>query len=301
LELISHGNLEDDLLRMLASKLARIHNKSTEKQRSDFTELAHAEMQEISRNIFTALESGTLPLFISINLPNNERKGLVAPIVNNPKARQLLLEINAGFITTLMPGEDNLITKGFSIEEAKEVTSAFEAYCEENKDEIEALRIIWNNEGKPLTYEMLKDLENKLKNANKIFQPSRLWNSYSVVCPQSVKARTTKEEIEALTNIIQLVRFAFHQIERLESLYPTARQRFNLWYGQTQRNISETQIAVVRQVVDYIASNGSCTINDIAADDKTKAAQLIDAFGGRNKANEALESLSTFILYRRTA
>ena len=76
------------------------------------------------------------------------------------------LFLNAGFIETLMPGEDSLISKGFSTEEAQSTTSAFENYCQEHKDEIEALRIIYNNQGEPLTYSMLKDLENKLKLAN---------------------------------------------------------------------------------------------------------------------------------------
>jgi type I restriction enzyme R subunit len=144
-------------------------------------------------------------------------------------------------------------------------------------------------------------LENKLKIANNKFQTSRLWNSYAIVSPQSVKKYTTKEEKEALTNIIQLVRFANHQIEKLESLYPQAQQRFNLWYGQMQRSVTESQIAIIRQIVDYIASNGACTIKDIIDDDKTRAAQLINAFGGKQQADEALVSLSKFLLYRKTA
>ena len=143
-------------------------------------------------------------------------------------------------------------------------------------------------------------MENKLKIANNKFQSSRIWNSYAIVNPKSVKRHTTKEEKEALTNIIQLVRFAYHQIEKLESLYPLAQQRFNLWYGQMQRDITETQIAIIRQIVDYIASNGACTIKDIIDDDKTRAAQLINAFGGKQQADEALVSLSRFLLYRKT-
>ena len=114
-----------------------------------------------------------------------------------------------------------------------------------------------------------------------------------------MRKHTTKDEQSAMTNIIQLVRFAFHQIETLESLYPSAQQRFNLWYGQVQRMVTESQITIIRQIVDYIASNGACTIKDIIDDDKTRAAQLIKAFGGKNKADEALTSLSTFLLYRK--
>jgi len=301
LELLTHGNVKDEYLRLIASKLSRIYSKANQKQREKFMDLAHADMREISSNIFDALEKGILPPYISIDEPNNERKGLVIPLTHHPEARQYLLILAAGFIETLQPGEDTLIFKGFSQEEATEVTTAFEEYCKENRDDIEALRMIYNNEGEPLTYSLLKDLENKLKLANNKFQTSRLWNCYSIVNPQSVKKYTTKEEKEALTNIIQLVRYANHQIDTLESLYPSAQQRFNLWYGQVQRSVTESQIAIVRQIVDYIASNGACTIKDIIDDDKTRAAQLIKAFGGKIKVDEALASLSKFLLYRKTA
>jgi len=301
LELLTHGNVSDENLLTLAAKLPRIDKKCNDKQREQFQELAHASMREISSNIYEAFEKDCLPPYEDINEPNNERKGLVAPLTHHPEARQYLLILAAGFVETLQPGEDTLISKGFSQEEAKELTSAFEKYCDEHQDEIEALRMIYNNDGEPLTYALLKDLENKLKLANNKFQTSRLWNSYAIVSPQSVKKYTTKEEKEALTNIIQLVRFANHQIEKLESLYPLAQQRFNLWYGQMQRTVTESQIAIIRQIVDYIASNGACTIKDIIDDDKTRAAQLINAFGGRQQADEALVSLSKFLLYRKTA
>ena len=43
------------------------------------------------------------------------------------------------------------------------------------------------------------------------------------------------------TNIIQLVRFAFRQIERLDSVVTTSKQFFNLWLGQNQREITDKQ------------------------------------------------------------
>ena len=301
LEKITHGNVSDDYLRLLASRLSRISHKCEEKDREKFISLAHISMMDIASNIFDALEQGFLPEYINVNEPNTVRKALVCNIANYPDAREFLLILNAGFIETLMPGEDTLISKGFSQEEAQTTTSAFEAYCEEHKDEIEALRIIYNNQGEPLTYTMLKDLENKLKFASSKFNTSLLWNSYAIINPQKVKHSSTKEEKEALTNIIQLVRYAFHQIERLESLYPSASQRFNLWCGQNQRPLTEEQIGVMQQVFSYIASNGYCTITEIKDNDNTQAAQLIRAFGGKNIANEALSSLSQFIIYRKIA
>lgn len=301
LERITHGNVCDEYLRLLAARLSRIYNKSKESERNEFIKLAKADMKDIAVTIYDALEGNTLPPYVDINEPNNERKGLVAPLVNNPEARKYLLILNAGFVTILQPGEDTLISKGFSLEEARETTQAFEKYVNEHKDEIEALRIIYNNQGEPLTYAMLKDLENKLKFENNKFNPHLLWNTYALVNPEAVVKFSTQEEKDAITNIIQLVRYAYHQIATLNSLHASANQYFNLWCGQMQRSITEAQASLIKQIVSYIASNGSCTINDIREWDKPYAAQLIHSFDGKEQANASIVSLSQFLIYRKTA
>ena len=301
LERMSHGYIPDEYLKRLAATLARIYNKADDPQRKEFVRLSHDDMKELSARIYDALEKGILPPFVSTDEPNNERKGLVAPLANHADARKYLLILAAGFVNTLMPGEDTLIFKGFSVEEARSTTNAFEKFCKEHADDIEVLRILYNNEGEPITYFMLKDLENKLKMENNRFTSKQLWNSYAIINPTTVKRTSLKEESEALTNIIQLVRFAFHQIEKLDCLVTTAKQFFNLWCGQHQRDITDKQKAIIGKVVDYIASNGACTVKDIREDDKTQAAQMIHAFGNMQKADEALHSLFNFIVLRKTA
>ena len=301
LERISHGYLPDEYLKRIAATLSRIYNKADSSQRTEFTRLAHDDMKELASRIYNALENNTLPPFICVNEPNNERKGLVSPLAHHADARRYLLILAAGFVNTLMPGEDTLIYKGFSIEEAKSTTDAFEDFCKKHSDEIEALRIIYNTEGEPITYLMLKDLENKLKMANNHFTSKQLWNSYAIVNPNSVRRSTTKEESEALTNIIQLVRFAFRQIERLDSIVYTSKQYFNLWLGQNQREITDKQREIISRIVDYIAANGACTVRDIREDDATHAAQMIRAFGNIQKADDALRSLYTFLVLRKAA
>jgi len=301
LEQITHSYLPDEHLKRLAATLSRIYNKADNSQRTEFIRLANDDMKELASRIYEAFENNILPPFISTKEPNNERKGLVAPLANHADARRYLLILAAGFVNTLMPGEDTLISKGFSIEEAKSTTEAFEDFCKEHSDEIEALRIIYNNEGEPITYSMLKDLENKLKMANNHFTSKQLWNSYAILNPNSVRRSSTKEESDALTNIIQLVRFALRQIERLDSVVSTSKQYFNLWLGQNQREITDKQREVISRIVDYIASNGACTIKEIREDDATQAAQMIRAFGNMQKANEALQSLYTFVVLRKAA
>ena len=301
MELLCHGNLADELLRDLASRLSRIHNKADDTQRQHFARLAGIGIRELAARIYGALAGGTLPPYLDINQPNAERKALVSPLTHHAEARRLLLVLLAGFVDTLMPGQDTLIASGFSHEEAQQNTSAFEAYCQQNRDQIEALRIIWNNQGEPLTYALLKDLENRLRIANSRFTPERLWGDYALVSPDSVHRPTTADEREALTNIIQLVRYAYRQITEVECLATHAAQYFNLWCGQRNNEKTPAQRQVMQQVVRYIALNGAVGFDDLKLTDREQARRLSIAFGGIAQADQALQSLSRFILYRKEA
>ena len=302
LELITLGNLQDDYLMMLSNRLFGLDKRCTPEQREEFTHSAKVSMKELATQIKQALESGELPIYVDINGDNDLRKELVRPLTTNAKARELLLIYNAGYVDTLQPGRDTLISKGFSIEEATATTAAFEAYCEQHKDEIEALRIIYNNRGEALTYEMLTDLIFTLKSVDTKFTINTLWAKYSVLHPKKVvKFADDSNEREAITNIIQLVRFALKQTETLKSLYPEAMQRFNLWCGQKQRDITPEQQEVIAQVVDYIAANGFCDTQDIIQNNRPQAARLISAYGNIENTNIALQSLAEFIIYRKAA
>ncbi len=303
LERISHGYLPDNYLKRLASTLSRIYNKADKQQKAEFFRLAQDDMKDIATRIYEALEKHNLPEFISTDEPNIKRKGLVSSLANHAEARKYILILAKGFVETLMPGEDSLISQGFSVEEAKSTTEAFEQFCTDHSDDIEALRIIYNNNGEPITFSMLKDLENKMKLANNRFSPKQLWNSYAIVSPDNVRRSTKKEEADALTNIIQLARFAYRQIGKLESAVSSTGQYFNLWVGHYQRNynLTDKQRDIMAQIVSYIAFNGACTVRDIREDNQDQGVKLIRAFGNMAKADEALKSVFNFVVYRKTA
>jgi type I restriction enzyme R subunit len=296
LEQISHGYLPDYYLYSLANRLSRINAKSTDKHRSDFITISEISMYDLATLIFNALEENTLPKFESVNELNAERKKIVAPLINNIEARNKLLELDAGFVKILIPGEDELIYRGFSQEEATSTTKAFEAYVNAHKDEIEALRIIYNNQNKAITYAMLRDLEQKLLATDIRFKQRQLWDSYSVIGKEKVVLHKTKEEREVLTNIIQLVRYAFRLISELKSLPSLSAQRFELWCGQNQRPLTGEQKEVIRQIVDYLVANGTYTNAELREENLGIFAQLVHSFGSAEIVDEMLGSLSGWML-----
>lgn len=301
LEEIAHGKVDDSNLRLLASRIARIDHKADEEQKHHFMQLSGESLNHIASSIYKALEKG-LPPFIDIGDNNTERLQLVASLRNHADARKYLLILNAGFTTILLPGEDALIEKGFSQEEAHETTGAFEEYVHTHKDEIKALQIIYNNAGEPINRLMLENLRQQLLEANRHFSLSQLWNSYSITAPDKVTVLKTKSEKETLTNIIQLVRFAYKSITQLVPVSSYANSLFNLWWGKRREELTDAQIAIFEQVKDYVVSNGSADIQLFTQYNREAAVQLILSFHTSNpraKADRYIESLSQFIIYNQ--
>jgi type I restriction enzyme R subunit len=297
LEKISHGYLPDDYLHLLGSRLFRVHYKSKEQEQNIFAEKAGITMYDLAVNLYANLENNTLPEYIDVTQPNRERKTLVCPLAENPDARKYLLDLNAGFTKILVPGEDELIYKGFSEEEAQTTTQAFENYVNTHKDEIEALRIIYNNRKEAINYNMLKDLKEKLLSADSRFSMLRLWNSYSIINADKVVKLKPESDRDCLTNLIQLVRFAFNTIKTLQSLPSQAANRFNLWCGQKQRDLTDTQIHIFKEIVGYIVSNGAYSASELREEDVRLFAQLFGSFNNDiNSINDNLNSLNEWLL-----
>ena len=307
LEMIVHGDVSDDNLWLLSQRISRINARYEDKERDKFQTLAGITMEKlalrIAQGVLPEEDNTALPPYTDINQPNTERKTLVQELVQHIEARRYLLELNKGYINTLQPGEDTLISKGFTMEEAQQTVDDFEQYIQAHTDEIEALQIIYS--GNPLNREMLEDLVATLQNANVRFEPHRLWNSYALVQPDQVKhfKSEEREQRNLLTNIIQLVRFAYKQINRLDTLSTTANQYFNLWCGQAQRSLTQAQIDIFRHIKDYIVANGSCSIGEymeLDGDCESEAAFLMQTIG-KNALQEHLNTLAKFIIYQRTA
>ena len=299
LEQITHGYLPDDNLRLLASRLVRINGKATETQRDEFNNIAGIEMNELATRIYDAFEEGVLIKnpFVHTNQPNEIRKSLVQALSVNAKAREYLLILNAGFLKILQPGHDTLISKGFSVECAEKTVAEFEEYIQTNRDREKAIQIIADNNGEPITYEMLEDLKNKFLMANNQFNVENLWHSYKVLNQTAVVPFKDSTEKDALTNLIQLVRFSLKMITKLQSLTSLSAQRFELWCGQNQRDaLSETQRYIAKEITNYVVSNGYGSRAAFVERNKSLLIQAKKAFGSMEIVDEIILSLSSFML-----
>ena len=297
-ERMSLGVLPDDYFQLLASKLSCLGNRADPEDLNDFSKICPVTPLEFAQRIFAALEEENLPPFVSANEPNIERKELIGDLLNNTPAKKKLVEIASGYVKEILGKEDTVISASFSQEDAQKSTQAFEAYVREHRDDIEALRLIYNQETGKLTRSMIDGLAKALAEAIPGFNVIRLWNDYGTLEPQKVSSLKKGSDAEAVTNLIQLVRFAYGLITELYSLTSQAAQRFELWCGQRQRDIEMTpeQKELFRKVAYYVAQNGSCDFRHLRDVIPEIAIGLIRTLRSAQAANEQIFSLNEFIL-----
>jgi len=301
LERLSHNELSDENLLLLRDLCAMIHRRY-ENDRffghhlEYFINTFGYSPKDLATSIQKAFESGQLPPYNSPSGSNTARMLLIDKLISNISARKKLLELRQGYILTTDEDPDTLISAGFSKETAKTYTENFEKYINDNKDSIEALRIIYNSEDTIITHSMLSDLRDRLLSESNHFKASHLWKYYKTLDPASVDELDTKTNVKALTHLIQLVRYAYKKNQKLTSLMNGYVQRFNLYCGQTQRNLNDDQIDIMRQIAEFIVNDGAISaaeLNDIDAD---LWRQGIRAFGKVPRFSEEIIALSRILL-----
>ena len=303
IEHLAHGDLSDENIALLrdycASINRRYENDVLHGRHLDIfiTDFGYAP-RTLANDINKALSIHSLPPFVSASSDNTARADLVSCLIGNIKARKKLLEMQRGYYTYTPDKEDEVIYKGFSKESARSLIETFEKYLQDNKDSIEALRIIYNSENTVITYSMLTDLKDKLSSANSLFTPFHLWSNYKILDEEGVvEDFDKKQNVNALTNLIQLVRFAYGRTAELSSLFTGYGQRFNLYCGQVQRTLTDEQKEIMRQISVYIVNEGAFTLQELGSFDTDLWRRGITEFGNNPKmlASE-IQQLSRFIL-----
>ena len=303
IEHLAHGDLSDENIALLRDYCASINRR----YENDVLHGRHLDIfitnfgyapRTLANDINKALSTHSLPPFVSASSDNTARADLVSCLIGNIEAREKLLEMQRGYYTYTPDKEDEVIYKGFSKESARSLIETFEKYLKDNKDSIEALRIIYNSENTLITYSMLSDLKDKLASANSLFTPFHLWSNYKILDEDGVvEDFDKKQNVNALTNLIQLVRFAYGRTAELSSLFTGYGQRFNLYCGQVQRTLTDEQKEIMRQIAVYVVNEGSFSLSELNSFDTDLWRRGITGFGNNPKmlASE-IQQLSRFIL-----
>lgn len=301
LEHLSHGEVSDDNLALLKDYCSTITNRYIDnplfgRHLDEFIDKFGFSPIYIAEKIKDALDSGALPPFVSPSDANTERISLISELIYNSQAKDKLMELKKGYFVFAPDKPDELIYRGFSIETAKSFIENFEKYLDDHKDSIEALRIIYNSEGKLITYSMLCELRYSLLSADRQFTPYFIWKNYKRLDSEGkVKELEQTRNINALTHLIQLARYAYKKNDELFSLFGIYSQRFSLYVGSTNHSLNETQIEIMRKIADYIVEEGSINAMELNSIDTDLWRSGITSFGPQVFASE-MQMLSKYII-----
>ena len=230
-------------------------------------------LQEMTNNIFDALDPDIInerakekfqtetPSEEQKEEVSNELKESACKPFDNPNLRNFLIEIkkkNEQILDKI--SKDKTIFASWdpqAKEKAQTLIDTFIKFIEENKDEITALQIIYNQPygRRHLTYEQIKDLSESIKKPPYNFTTELLWQAYEQL--EKSKVRNAGPQ-KLLTNIISIIRFALGESEILEPYYEAINRKFNEWlYIQLSmgKKITSEQLEWLNMIKDHITSS----------------------------------------------
>ena len=302
IEHLAHNELSDDNLWLLRDYCSTINRRYEDNalfgRHLDYfiSEYGFAP-KAIAYNIQSAFEHDSLPPFNSPSDANTERMDLISDLIYNIPARRKLLEMQRGYVVRTEEDPDELIYAGFSKETAKTFIENFEKYLNDNKDSIEALRIIYNSEDTVITHSMLTDLRDRLLSENRQYGVYQIWKNYKVLDENGdVDELDIKTNINALTNLIQIVRYAFKKNQKLASLIKGYAKRFSLYCGQAQRILTDDQKEIMRQIAEFVINDGAISIAELNEIDTDLWRKGVISFNSATVLAEEMQAMASFLL-----
>ena len=300
LEHLAHNEVSDENLMLLRDYCATINrryeNDALFGRHLDYFITTYGfAPRTVANNINNAFSEGIMVEYISPSRDNSMRMGLIYKLISNIPARKKLLEMQRGYYA-ITNDEDEVIYAGFSKESAMAYIDHFEKYLNENRDSIEALRILYNSEDLVITHTMLVELRDRLLAENKQYGIYQIWRNYKILDSEGkVEELDIKTNVNALTHLIQIVRYAYKRNQKLTSLFIGYGQRFNLYCGQNQRILTNEQEQIMRQIAEYVIDAGAISVAELNEVDTDLWRKAVTIFGA-STLKEEMSALSKFIL-----
>jgi len=282
LEMTAQGMVHADLVSTLAARLARLAQQMEPDDEGVIAKEAggrplasltgellisldpDATVQE-ARERF-GIQGDAEPTEQQVQEVERERMGRALRPFHNPKLREAIRAVQASVEQLIDElSRDQLLKAGFdaaAADKARKTIADFKAFLKANKDEIEALKILY---GQPyragLRYHQVKDLRDRIQRPPLGIQHPelRLWQAYEAVEPKTVKGRGGK----ALVDLVAIVRHAIDPGEPLVPVETTVEERFLQWLAEQEGAgvvFTEEQVRWLEAIKDHIAK--SLTIED---------------------------------------
>ncbi len=266
------GMHDEDALTSLANRLARLNQQLDEPERAQIAAAAGKPLPQITRDLLAAVDPD------AIEARARELAGGLGP---GEELRQQAREELAREATAVFTGELNELIEGIrrsheqiideqnpdrllraewdgeARENAQKLARDFEDYLREQRDELTALGIFFDQpwRRREVTYGMLKEVLARLRRDRPQLAPLRVWRAYAQLDALPANASPKSE----LTALVALIRRVTGLDETLTPFDETVNRNFKRWVFRRHQGagekFNEEQMAWLRMIRDHIAAS----------------------------------------------
>ncbi len=285
---VALGKRDEDTLTTLAGRLARLDRELSHDAAKKLCELAGGKsLGELAKNLLNVCDPDFLaaevqkskfgdplpPGLFPEPAPSELRalrafacKQACAPF-DQPEFRDALAKAKQDAEQTIDTVTiDKVEFSGFDAAakaKAASLVQTFRDFVEIHRAEITALQILYSRPyAQRLTEPMLKELEQKLRDANATWTEDTLWRAYAATAPEKVKGRS---QAGRFADLVALVRFSLQQQPVLEPFADSVKARFDLWIDQKAAKgtqFTAEQRAWLELMRDHIATSVTVESDD---------------------------------------
>ncbi|MCS5696954.1 type I restriction endonuclease subunit R [Desulfofundulus thermocisternus] len=283
LQLVAQGMVHPDIVSTLAARLARLQRELTPKEAEEIAAAAGGkglnslisgllESLDPDINAQKAREKFRLseeqePTEEQLDEIEQESMAEALRPFHNPKLRETIIKIKSSLEQVIDEiTQDELVEAGFDAaakEKARSVLENFHRFLEENKDEIEAIQLLYSRPYRAgLRYRHVKELATAIERNLGIRRPEQqLWRLYEAVEPEKVKGKGGK----ALVDLIAIVRHALYPDQPLIPIAQTVEERYQQWLAEQEASgivFTPEQRKWLDAIKDHIATSLSIDQED---------------------------------------
>jgi type I restriction enzyme R subunit len=269
---ISLGQVSEDAVSSLASRLARIDSRITAADRARLEEIAGTSLDDIKGALIEAIDPDVQiaaaqtatgkydPDADDLAAARSQLfEAAVQPLAANPALREQLVDVQRSFEQVIDEVSVDTVTRAeFSVDakaRAAQTIESFREFLDEHKEEITALQVLYSKPyAQRLTYRDIKDLADAISRPPHSWTPERLWEAYETL--DATKVRGSAGTV--LTNIVSLVRFTLGLDDELSPYPEHVAERFDAWLLQQQnagRSFTDEQLEWLRLIRDHLAAS----------------------------------------------
>jgi len=269
---VSLGQVGDDLVSTLASRLARIDGRLDDTGRARLEEVAGEPLHEITGRLVDAIDpdrhldaaraaTGTdAPDPDAIAAAKQQMlRDAVRPLAANPVLREQLVDVQRTFDQVIDEISTDTVTRAeFAVDardRARETIESFRAFLDEHSDEITALQVLYSKPyAQRITYADVKELADAIGRPPHRWTPEKLWEAYETL--DATKVRGSAGTV--LTNIVSLVRYALDLDDELAPYPERVAERFDAWLAQQRdagRTFTDEQLDWFHLIRDHLAAS----------------------------------------------